>query len=1450
MTDKNHIKTWAKRLVSILGILALFCVLFIGAVLAALQTGAGQRGAAGFVSFAASTDSFRLRLKGLGGSPPWNIRLDGFTLADKDGVWLTGEDLEVAWKIRDLFSGRLSFSKVYLKSAVFHRVPQTGEADDDRAFSLEQIDWPNLIITEFVIDRVRLAQPLTELGKSYSLKGNSSFSDRTALIRLEAKGLGGSPDHLGLDASLADSPAVLKVKARLAESPGGIVSQLLGLPQPASISASLNGTGPVTGWQGRCAASISGLASVESSLSLSVGDGGRLKGRGGFRAEQGLLPAEATEYIGREADFQFNVRFTRTGRVILETLKVETEKARLDLEAEIGLAGESLKGSFSLTALDSSAAATIGLSLEKEIRLKGVIAGTIQAPVLEIETSLGAVSHSGVSVRNADLSARLSLAGPLDSGFAGFLSQGAVTLSGLKLPLAGAGPDELQICFEAETGRLNKIHVRRLEINGDSIRAAASGDLNLEEMFMTSKARIEIFDLKKWGGIHRTGLSGRARFDLSLKGGLSGRALEAEVRGRAQGLGGLPKQAAALTGKDVDFFGKAAMCGGVIDILELRAAGESKLSARGRVDLNGNRMALSWSLGLPALSALAAPYGLEVKGRAGLKGDVSGTLDDFTIRAGVLTQGLVIAGQGFSYLTGHVEASGLPADIQGRFALTGACRDGNMSARAGFAVKPDRIMISGLLVDALGANLAGGLALNLKSGLMDGEARLRAGDLSPLAGFLGRKLSGSAGLNLKFASLQGKQKAQVQGRLTNLRAAGVRASAVILNLKTGDLYGLMGGRAGVEVRGAHWGKFALRKASLSLNGDGHKVFLRAQAKGALERPFDLRTEGTLSGNKEFGRLVIKTIDGKYGQCPFHLARPVTLEKRADGLLLKDLDLGLSGGRLQGRGRIGEESGEIWFTAASLPVSLANMISPVRVNGTFGGEIRISGESSRPRLQAALHVSGLKPALPGMDGVHPADADLDIRISRGTLTAGMNVIGLGPEPGRAEVSFPVNFSLRPFSFHAPSSGRISGKMKASFDLSLIQALLALDDQAMAGLAQVDLTAKGSLAAPQTSGRILVSDGRYEHVRLGMIIRDIAAEISARGFKLDLLKATASDGQKGRISATGSILLDSDKDFPFSAKLNLENAQIIRLDEFRAGSSGSLTFRGTASKADLYGKIIFNPVEVNIPQSLPPSLVEVDVTEINAASSAGSLQPGPEGGDFILRLDVAVEAPARFHVRGQGLYSEWKGALKVAGTSAKPVIRGEFRVIRGRYEFLDRRFNLAQGLMSFGGSNPPAPYISVTGETRIKDVTAKVRLSGPAASPQVDLQSDPYLPPDEILALILFGRSLADISPFQALRLAQAAQKLYGGAGPGLDVMGKTRKALGVDQLDIRQGENGGATFGVGKYINERIYVEAEKGLEAGEDKFSVEVELSPNISLESEVGSNARGGLRLNWKRDY
>ena len=105
---------------------------------------------------------------------------------------------------------------------------------------------------------------------------------------------------------------------------------------------------------------------------------------------------------------------------------------------------------------------------------------------------------------------------------------------------------------------------------------------------------------------------------------------------------------------------------------------------------------------------------------------------------------------------------------------------------------------------------------------------------------------------------------------------------------------------------------------------------------------------------------------------------------------------------------------------------------------------------------------------------------------------------------------------------------------------------------------------------------------------------------------------------------------------------------------------------------------------------------------------------------------------------------------------------------------------------------------------------------------------------------------------ALKLAQAVNALRGKSGGILGFFDRTRKFLGVDQLAIDQSEETGgqAAISVGKYIGENVYVEMGKGLGKESGKVKVEVELTPNVSLESQVGEDSNGGIGINWKWDY
>jgi len=158
-----------------------------------------------------------------------------------------------------------------------------------------------------------------------------------------------------------------------------------------------------------------------------------------------------------------------------------------------------------------------------------------------------------------------------------------------------------------------------------------------------------------------------------------------------------------------------------------------------------------------------------------------------------------------------------------------------------------------------------------------------------------------------------------------------------------------------------------------------------------------------------------------------------------------------------------------------------------------------------------------------------------------------------------------------------------------------------------------------------------------------------------------------------------------------------------------------------------------------------------------------------------------------------------------------------------------------------------------------MTGFFRFGGTASAPEVKLESDPPAPRDEILARLLFNRGLARISPIQALQLAEAANTLWGGPG-FFQFMTRARRMLGLDELDLKVNEPAEgkrdktglkeSTIGVGKYLRDGVYVGVEQDLGSEAGKVKAQVDITPNLSVESSVGRDAKTGIGLKWKKDY
>src|SRR5690606_31133452 len=138
------------------------------------------------------------------------------------------------------------------------------------------------------------------------------------------------------------------------------------------------------------------------------------------------------------------------------------------------------------------------------------------------------------------------------------------------------------------------------------------------------------------------------------------------------------------------------------------------------------------------------------------------------------------------------------------------------------------------------------------------------------------------------------------------------------------------------------------------------------------------------------------------------------------------------------------------------------------------------------------------------------------------------------------------------------------------------------------------------------------------------------------------------------------------------------------------------------------------------------------------------------------------------------------------SADPVVLGGFDLRRGQVSLLAQRINFTQGRITFPGSLDP--QLDLTAETSASNITARIGITGRASAPRVGFSSTPELPEDEVLSRLLFNKATAELSPGEAIQLAQAVAQLTGVTGGGDGLVENLRRKLGVDVLDVTAGDD--------------------------------------------------------------
>jgi translocation and assembly module TamB len=452
-----------------------------------------------------------------------------------------------------------------------------------------------------------------------------------------------------------------------------------------------------------------------------------------------------------------------------------------------------------------------------------------------------------------------------------------------------------------------------------------------------------------------------------------------------------------------------------------------------------------------------------------------------------------------------------------------------------------------------------------------------------------------------------------------------------------------------------------------------------------------------------------------------------------------------------------------------------------------------------------------------------------------------------------------------SADGPSGTRadVSGLVAQSGDLDLKIAGTAplgltapfLKPRVLQGPATFDLALNGPPALSSVSGTIGTAGATFSapNLRIALTNIDTNVTLSGASANVDVSAAVENGGSlkvSGPIGLTGGLNSD--------LSILLTSVKLIDPSLYETILDGTITVNGPLTGgAQIAGRIDVGQTEIKVPASglnaigdIPdirhvaePSLVYLTreraglIQDENAAANSGSAGPA-------YPLAVTVNAP-RIFVRGRGLEAELGGQLQIRGTTRNIISSGRFDLIRGRLDILAKRFNLDEGIIQLQGSF--LPYVRFVTSNTTQDFTAKIILEGPVDDPEITLESTPDAPEDEILAQLMFGQSVSEMSAFQALRLASAVAVLAGGGSIG--VVKNLRTGFGLDNLDITTDEDGVTQVEAGKYLTENIYTEVTAGTDGGSE-VSLNIDLTKSLTAKGAVDDEGESSVGLFFERDY
>ncbi|SMF95511.1 autotransporter secretion inner membrane protein TamB [Methylomagnum ishizawai] len=919
-------------------------------------------------------------------------------------------------------------------------------------------------------------------------------------------------------------------------------------------------------------------------------------------------------------------------------------------------------------------------------------------------------------------------------------------------------------------------------------------------------ALLKLPDLSPWAALGGVDLRGST--ELRFRAAQTGATLRIDAEDKLALTGGMAPLP-ALVGTDGKIGLSATLRGPEIAVSRLRFDGKALTLAADGV-WSGQTLGLNWKLNLPDLAALAQ----NLAGRAALTGRIDGAKDDLAL---VADMGGELAAQGLPRgpVSANIRLQGLPRNPAGQMKAQGMLNGSPLQLALTAQRGADGVLRVAIdRADWKSAHAEGTLSLSQGAALPLGKIDLRMTRLEDLRPWLGQPLTGS--LSAGLDATEREARLRLDARDTGLTGtAQVEHAALALTLddplKHPRVEGSMtldGIEAGA-VRGS---------ARLTALGPLDALDLGLSSEMKALAGADAQVSSALRLDIPGQSVRVSSLETRWKRETLRLLQPARIGY-GKGLSFEGLRLGLRGAVLEAEGRAAPTL-DLEVALRDLPADLVGLFVPgLALDGALRAEAHLSGSPARPLGTLTLAAQGVHPregagrVLPPVNLATHIDlagtsAEVDSRMQAGTL-ANLAVTGRAPLVPGGE------FDLR-------ASGDL--------DLKILDPLLMAEGHRVRGRTVLNAALSGTPTEPRAHGSLQWSGGEVQDFAQGMHISDITALLLAEGDSVRIAQFQGRAGP-GTLNLAGRLGVLAEG-FPIDLKLTARNAQPLASDRLTVNLNADLGLQGhAAGTLDANGTLRLQRVEIRVPETMPASIAVLDVRRPGQAPPPPP-KPGPRIG-----LDLLISAPSRIFVRGRGLDAELGGTVRLRGDSNAPHPEGRFELRRGEFSLAGKTLTFDKGVIGFNGGNLADPTLDFAASSTNNSVTATLGVTGTARKPKITLSSVPELPPDEVLAQLLFGHATASLNPFEMVQIASAVVSLTGvtaGAGSPLETV---RKGLGLDRLALG-GSGGSPGLEAGRYVAPGVFVGAKQGFSGNSTQATVQIDIAKGLKVEGSAGTGS------------